>query len=154
MIGSLELAGKWTQPIGSTRLYFYDVDTRAPLVARRSGQRLELGTRQEIGTAGQEAFGWSGTGEAAIWNGTRWMDTKLQFAAIWIDRPAAWFTIDASAFPGRRVAVKHWHPAEGKTGHAEWFALVDRERGWRGNKADTGKLKRAEIGIARVMRGA
>ena len=110
--------------VGTAKVYVYDYDT---------GQEIVGG------------LGYVGNSEAGIWRGARYMDTRLGINAVDFSTRDELYVV-ASDFPGRRVAVKIWIPlADGPS--TEWYALVDRARGWQGNEADNGKLLRKKIGV-------
>jgi hypothetical protein len=95
--------------ICSQRVYFFDADT------------------------GEELSGHCCTGaaEAGIYNSKRYVGTHLGFAVF---ERGAERMVTAADFPGRRVVAKIWYPGIDGRGHSKWLLLVDRAKGWIGNK--------------------
>lgn len=94
----------------SHRVYLFDADT---------GEELA-------------GFCCTGTAEAGIYKGHRYIGTHLGFGIVEGKKHRA---LTADDYPGRRIVAKLWYPGE-RRGNAEWKLLVSRAKGWQGNEAD------------------
>jgi hypothetical protein len=81
---------------GSSCFYFYDLDTREEIKGHPLSAMRSTGEGAMVTIRGQRV-----DGSADCVFGNAWLGGKMRRVFV-----------DADSFPGRRVAVKCWHPTE------------------------------------------